>query len=31
MVNLFRLEDFTLSSGMPSAWKIDCDALTLDD
>lgn len=30
-MNLFQLGDFTLASGMRSAWKIDCDALADDD
>lgn len=28
---LFSAGDFTLHSGLPSAWKIDCDALTDSD
>lgn len=30
-MNLFRLGDFTLASGAKASWKIDCDALRLDD
>lgn len=30
-MGLFRLGDFTLSSGEPSPFKIDCDALTEGD
>lgn len=30
-MNLFRLGDFTLHSGVRSRFKIDCDALTDDD
>lgn len=28
---LFERGDFTLASGVKSPWKIECDALTLDD
>ena len=28
---LFQTGDFTLRSGVQSAWKIECDALTLED
>jgi len=31
MSNLFQLGDFKLHSGVVSFWKIDCDALTLED
>lgn len=30
-MNLFQLGDFTLNSGVKSAWRIDCDALDEDD
>lgn len=30
-MSLFRLGEFTLASGQPSRWKIDCDGLTADD
>jgi len=30
-MSLFQLGDFTLASGVKSAWKIECDALTPDD
>lgn len=30
-MSLFQLGNFTLSSGLQSVWKIDCDALTDDD
>lgn len=29
--SLFRLGNFTLSSGRTSRWKIDCDALTVEE
>ncbi len=31
MAGLFQLGEFTLSSGRPSQWKVDCDALSDDD
>lgn len=30
-MNLFQLGNFTLSSGNPSAWNIECEALTPAD
>lgn len=30
-MNLFQLGDFTLNSGAPSKWKLECDALTGED
>lgn len=30
-MNLFETGEFTLSSGIPSWWKINCDALTDED
>jgi orotate phosphoribosyltransferase len=30
-MNLFQVGEFTLHSGKPSKWKIDCDALTDED
>lgn len=30
-MSLFRLGEFTLASGQPSRWKIDCEGLTFDD